>query len=58
MVVMVGRCSDDSACLLVHDVQLYSVLNTVVLSSDKFIVVLCLTLWLVCLCLVLYCLSC
>ena len=38
IVVIMGKWSDDNACLAVHNVRLYSVL------------VLCLTLWLVCLC--------
>ena len=31
---MIGKWSDDSACRVVHDVQLYSVLSTVVMSGD------------------------
>ena len=31
---MMGKWSDDSACLVVHDVRLYSVLETVVISGD------------------------
>ena len=34
IVVMMGKWSDDSACWVVHDVALYSVLNTVVISGD------------------------
>ena len=34
IVVMMGKWSDDSACSVVHDVQLYSVLDTVVISGE------------------------
>ena len=34
IVVMMGEWSDDSACLVVHDDRLYSVLDTVVTSGD------------------------
>ena len=34
IVVMMGKWSDDSVCWDVHDVQLYSVLDTVVISGD------------------------
>ena len=34
IVVIMGKCSDDSACLVVYDVRLYSVLDTVVISVD------------------------
>ena len=34
LVVIVGKWSDDSACCVVHDVRLYSVLDTVVISGD------------------------
>ena len=34
IVVMMGKWSDDSACRVVYDVQLYSVLHTVVISGD------------------------
>ena len=35
IVVMMGKSSDDSACsVVVHDVRLYSVLDTVVISGD------------------------
>ena len=34
IVVMMGRWSDDSACCVVHIVQLYSVLDTMVISAD------------------------
>ena len=34
IVVMMGRWSDDSACLVVHDVRLYSVLDTEVMSGE------------------------
>ena len=54
---MMGKRSDDSACSVVHDVRLYSLLDTVVISGEMFVVVWCLALWLVCLCLVLYGLS-
>ena len=33
--VMMGMWSDDSACCVVHDVQLYSVLDTVVISGEE-----------------------
>ena len=33
-VVIMGNRSDDSACWVVHDVRLYSVLDTVVISGD------------------------
>ena len=33
-VVMMGKSSDDSACWVVHDVRLYSVLDTVVISGE------------------------
>ena len=32
--VMMGKWSDDSACSVFHDVQLYSVLDTVVISVE------------------------
>ena len=53
IVVMMGKWSDNSAFWGVHDVRLYSVLDTVVISGEDVFVVCCLTLWLVCLCLVL-----
>ena len=34
IVVMMGKSSDDSACRVVHDVRLYSVLDTVVISDE------------------------
>ena len=34
IVVMMGKWSDDSACRVVHDVRLYSVFDTVVISGD------------------------
>ena len=34
IVVMMGRWSDDSACRVVLDVRLYSVLDTVVISGE------------------------
>ena len=34
IVVMMGRSSDDSACGVVHDVLLYGVLDTVVISDE------------------------
>ena len=34
IVVMMGKWSDDSACRVFHDVRLYSVLDTVVISGD------------------------
>ena len=33
--VMMCMWSDDSACRVVHDVQLYSVLDTVVISDEE-----------------------
>ena len=33
IVVMMGKLSDDSTCRVVHNVQLYSVLDTVVISG-------------------------
>ena len=35
IVVMMGKWSDDSACGVVHDVRLSSVLDTVVISGDN-----------------------
>ena len=32
--VMMGRWSCNSACWVIHDVQLYSVLDTVVISGE------------------------
>ena len=52
IVLMTGKWSDDSACLRIHHVRLYSEFDNVVISGDDVVVVLCLTLWLVCLCLV------
>ena len=34
IVVMMGKWSDDSACCIVHNVRLYNVLDTVVISGD------------------------
>ena len=34
IVVMMGKWSDDSACLIVHDVRLYSVLDTVEIYGE------------------------
>ena len=34
IVVMMGKWSDDSACSVVHDVRLYSVLDTVVTCGE------------------------
>ena len=34
IVVMMGKWSDDSAYWVVHDVRLYSVLDTVVISGE------------------------
>ena len=34
IVVMMGKWSDDSACCVVHDVRLYSVLDTVVIYGE------------------------
>ena len=48
-----GKWSNDSACWVVHDVRLYSVLDTVVISGDDVCCSVVLELWLVCLCLVL-----
>ena len=36
IVVMLGRWSDDSACLVVHDVRWYSVLDTVLMVNNMF----------------------
>ena len=46
IVVIMCKWSEDGACCVVHDVRLYSVLDTVVMM---FFVVWCLALWLVCL---------
>ena len=35
IVVMLGKWSDDNASLVVHDVRLYIVLDTVVISGDE-----------------------
>ena len=53
IVVMMGKWYDDRACRIVHDVHLYSVLDTVVISGDDVCCSLVFILWLVCLCLVL-----
>ena len=34
IVVMMGKWSDDSACWVVHDVRLYSVLDTMMISGE------------------------
>ena len=34
IVVSIGKWSDASACWVVHEVRLYSVLDTVVISGD------------------------
>ena len=34
IMLMMGNWSDDSACSVVHDVRLYSVLDIVVISGD------------------------
>ena len=34
IVVMMGKWSDDSVCSVVHDVRLYSMLDTMVISGD------------------------
>ena len=49
IVVMMGNWSDDSVCRVVHNVRLYSVLDTVVISGEDVCVVWCLALWFVCL---------
>ena len=36
IVVIMGKWADDSACSVVHDIRLYSVLDTVVISVDDF----------------------
>lgn len=36
IVVMMGRWSDDKACMVFHDVLLYSVLDTEVMSGEVF----------------------
>ena len=38
IVVIMGKWSDDSACSVVHDVRLYSVLDTVVISAVRSII--------------------
>ena len=38
IVVIMGKWSDDSACCVIHDVRLYSVLDTVVISGDDVVV--------------------
>ena len=43
IMVMMGKWSDDSACSVVHDVRLYSVLDTVVISG----VDVCCSVWFV-----------
>ena len=53
IVAMMDKWSDDISCCVVRDVRLYSVLDTVVISSEKCVVVWCLALWLVYLCIVL-----
>ena len=35
IVVMVGKWSNDGACCVVHDVRLYSVSETVLISGDE-----------------------
>ena len=35
IVVMMGKWSDDSACSVLHDVRLYSVFDTVVISGEE-----------------------
>ena len=49
IVVMMCKWSDDSACCVVHDVRLYSVLTPWCYLVIMFVVVWCLALWLVCL---------
>ena len=34
IVVMMGKWSDDSVCSVVHNVRLYSMLDTLVISGD------------------------
>ena len=34
IVVMMGKWSDDSACCVVHDVRVYSVLDSVMISGE------------------------
>ena len=58
IVVMMGRWLNDSACRVVHDVWLYSVLDTVNISGEVVCCSLVFELWLVCPCLVLCGLSC
>ena len=50
IVVMMGRWSDDSAYWVFHDVRLYSVLDTVVISGEDVCCSVVLALWLVCQC--------
>ena len=50
MVVIIGRWSDVSNCFVVMNYRMNSVLVAVVISGEKFVVVLCSTLLLVCLC--------
>ena len=45
----IGRCSDVSACFVVHDVRLYSVLDTVVISRENQYCSVVFALLLVCL---------
>ena len=45
--VMMGEWYDDSTCWVVHDVQLYSVLDTVVISCDYVCCSVVFALWLV-----------
>ena len=35
IVVMNGRWSDDSTCILLHDVRLYSVVDTMVIYGEN-----------------------
>ena len=49
----VGRQLHDGAYCVLHDVRLYSVLDTVAISGEDVCCSMVLALWLVCLCLVL-----
>ena len=41
IVMMMGKWFDDSACWVVHDVRLYSMLDTVVISGED----VCCSVW-------------
>ena len=52
IVVIMGRWSEFSACIVCQVVRLYSVVEIVVMSGEVAAVVLCAALWWVCWCLV------